>query len=404
MNKRSKTKEVKRSTFKVLFYLNRSKRLKDGSMPIVCRISVDGKSESLSTGQKCRDEDWDKFLKMPKSKTKQKVLQELKAQIEDCYQALLQKEGVVSANLLKLRVQSADAPLDSLEALGAYELEEIRLSVGHTRCQATYENKQRFHRRLLSFIAGSGLSSQLRSVDRSFYDAYKLYLKGLGYRACYIQSNLMWLSRLMYLGVRKGCIRVNPFEGIRHEKIAPRPRYLHRGAIETVLQHPMLNPTTEQVRRLFLFSCFTGLSSCDARSIEYSDIYHAASGQAYIRISRKKTKVQSLIPLHPIAQALVEAQAGQGQREGQIFPGISRDMSSHLKCIAMACGLREELTSHMARHSFGTLSLSAGIPLESIAKMMGHKSVRSTQIYARVTDQKISEDIDRLIERQAKAL
>lgn len=390
-----------RSTFKLLFYLNRSKVQKDGSMPILCRISIDGKSESLSTGEKCRDEDWDKLMKLPRSKTKQKALQTLRQQLEEHYQVLLQKEGVVSASLLKVRVQQEDVPLDSLQALGAYELEQVRLSVGHTRCQATYKNNELCHRRLLAFIAQSGLSCELRHIDLSFYEAYRLYLKGLGYQAHHIRKNLSWLSRLMYIGVRKGSIRFNPFAGVKHEKVSPRPRYLHRGDIERILQRPMHNQATEQVRRLFLFSCFTGLASCDALALKYSDVYRSSSGQAYIRVERQKTGVQSLIPLHPIAEQILKA---QGEEQGLVFANMPKELSSHLKCISMVCGLREHLTSHMARHSFGTLSLSAGLPLESIAKMMGHKSVTSTQIYARVTDQKISEEIDQVVRRQAKAL
>ena len=347
MKASDKKRESTRSTFKLLFYLNRSKAQKDGSMPIVCRISVDGKSESLSTGQKCRDEDWDKLLKMPKSKTKQKALQELRQQIENHYQGLLHHEGVVSASLLKVRVQQSEAPLDNLHALGTYELEQVRLSVGHTRSQVTYEHNRRVQQRLLDFIEKRGLSSDLRQIDLSFYEAYKLYLKGLGYQINHIQSHLSWLSRLMHLGVRKGSIRFNPFVGIKSEQVTPRPRYLHRGDIERLLSHPMQDQVTEQVRRLFLFSCFTGLASCDVLTLKYSDVSFSSSGQAYIRVHRQKTGVQSLIPLHPIAEQILKA---QGKQQGLVFVNIPRKLTPHFRCIALACGLRENLTSHMARH------------------------------------------------------
>ena len=120
------------------------------------------------------------------------------------------------------------------------------------------------------------------------------------------------------------------------------------------------------------------------------------------------------MPLHPIAEAIInqckkeqpsmkEMQTVKGKGDDFIFHcACSRSvMSAKLSIVGKACGIRERLSYHMARHTFGTMSLSAGIPIESIAKMMGHASISSTQIYAQVTDNKISEDMDRLIAKQS---
>ena len=165
----------------------------------------------------------------------------------------------------------------------------------------------------------------------------------------------------------------------------------------------------EQARQMFLFSCFTGLAIADMERLKFSHIQTAADGRRYIRKERQKTKVESVVPLHPIAEEILnrcqEGQAVKEEGDALVFPrGCSRSvMNSKLSTVGLACGIRQRLSLHMARHTFGTLSLSAGIPIESIAKMMGHASISSTQIYAQVTDKKISEDMDKLIQKQQVA-
>ena len=138
-------------------------------------------------------------------------------------------------------------------------------------------------------------------------------------------------------------------------------------------------------------------------------------------INRQKTKVEFVVPLHPIAEAIIEHCKAEQKRNGGmqsvkekgesetmtdslVFPrDCSRSvMAAKLSIVGRACGIRERLSYHMARHTFGTMSLSAGIPIESIAKMMGHASIASTQIYAQVTDNKISEEMDSLIRKYQK--
>ena len=166
---------------------------------------------------------------------------------------------------------------------------------------------------------------------------------------------------------------------------------------------------------MFIFSCFTGLAIADMEHLQFGHIQTAADGQKYIRKERQKTKVEFIVPLHPIAEAIInqckeehpcmkEMQTVKEKGDDFIFHcACSRSvMSAKLSIVGKACGIRERLSYHMARHTFGTMSLSAGIPIESIAKMIGHASISSTQIYAQVTDNKISEDMDRLIRKHQK--
>ena len=165
----------------------------------------------------------------------------------------------------------------------------------------------------------------------------------------------------------------------------------------------------ELARQMFIFSCFTGLAIADMEHLTFGHIKSAADGQMYIRKERQKTKVEFIVPLHPIAKTIIEQQRQLQavKEEGNntdmdnrfIFqPYCSRSvLAAKLSIVGKACGIKQRLSYHMERHTFGTMCLSAGIPIESIAKMMGHASIASTQIYAQVTDCKISEDMDRLI-------
>lgn len=153
---------------------------------------------------------------------------------------------------------------------------------------------------------------------------------------------------------------------------------------------------------MFLFSVFTGLAFADVKKLRHSDIQKSNKGVSYIRTQRKKTEVESLVPLHPIAEQIRSLQQPKDKAEDSLVFSVNLSqvqIGVHLKAIGLACGIRQRLTFHMARHTFGTLTLEAGVSIESIAKMMGHASITSTQIYAQITDSKVGKDMDRLIEK-----
>ena len=223
---------------------------------------------------------------------------------------------------------------------------------------------------------------------------------------------LCWLSRLMYRAVSQRIIRCNPFENAKYEKAKQKIRFLQKSDVAKLMALRVPDKEAEQARRLFVFACFTGLAIADMEHLQMGHIQTAADGQKYIRKERQKTKVEFVVPLHPIVEAIInqckkerssmkEMQTVKEKGDDFVFHcACSRSvMSAKLSIVGKACGIRERLSYHMARHTFGTMSLSAGIPIESIAKMMGHASISSTQIYAQVTDNKISEDMDRLIRK-----
>ena len=263
-----------------------------------------------------------------------------------------------------------------------------------------YQSKERAT--LFAPIAYSEQDVLLSALTIEFFEDYRFYLKREGYAPATINSHPCWLSRLMYRAVSRGTIRFNPFEEVKYEAVERKPHFLSKGDASKLLAFPLQGEGAELSRRMFLFSVFTGLAFVDLQGLRASQIETNSEGKRYIRKARQKTKVESLIPMHPIAEQILTLYTKEKSRgDYKIFPDTMSDwkLLRHLKAVGLACGIRTPLTWHCARHTFGTLTLEAGMPIESIAKMMGHSSIASTQIYAQVTDQKIARDMERVMQK-----
>ena len=395
-----------RSTFRILFYINRNKAKKNGKAAVLCRITVDGRSAVIATGEECAPEAWQTKSGETGDRKINLRLQALRERIEASYTTLLRREGVVSVERLKLRLQGVNETPTMLLETSTEELRTVEACVGRSRSPGTYQNNRRSDSGLRDFVRSRGESDiPIPTLAPDFFDTYRLFLKRRGYAVSTTNRHLHWLGRLMRRAIARGVIRFNPFEGVRYETEKYRPRFLQKHEVERLLAFPVRDEATELSRRMFLFSVFTGLAYADLRTLRRSQIETDGAGRQYIRKARQKTHEESLIPLHPIAEQLLSLYLKDDKTEDRrIFPDASYFLLTHrLKAIGKACGLHEPLTFHVGRHSFGTLTLEAGISMESIARMMGHASVTTTELYARITDQKISEDVDRLIARRRKA-
>lgn len=388
-----------RSTFRILFYINKSKTKADGTTAILCRITIDGESVVITTGESTAPHDWSVKRGETKEKKTNQRLQTFRENVEQGYNTLLYKYGAVSAELLKNYLQGVGKTPTTLLALSVEELKAQRES----KSEGTYSNNRCSDRQLNSFVRSRGEEDfPLTALTIEFFEDYRCYLKREGYAPATINSHLCWLSRLMYRAVSQGTIRFNPFEEVKYEAVERKPRFLSKGDVAKLLAFPLQDEGAELSRRMFLFSVFTGLAFADLQSLRASQIETNGEGKRYIRKARQKTEVESLIPLHPIAEQILALYTKEQSRgDYKIFPDTMSDWKQlrHLKAVGLACSIRTPLTWHCARHTFGTLTLEAGVPIESIAKMMGHSSIASTQIYAQVTDQKIARDMERLMQQ-----
>ena len=399
-----------RSTFKILFYINRQKTKADGQTAIFCRVTVDGKSTAIATGEECLPAEWNSRQGVTGEKEINQRLAAFRELVEKTYAEMLTKDGVVSAELLKNRLQGVAVTPTTLLAMSEAELQSVKACVGKSRSEGTYRNHTYSDKMLREWIEDKGRKDMpTHAVTEDLFEEFRFYLKKKRFAAKTVNRHLCWLSRLMYRAISKRIIRYNPFEDAIYEKEERMIRFLQKSDVAKLMALKVNDKEAEQARQMFLFSCFTGLAIADMECLKFSHIQTAADGRRYIRKERQKTEVESIVPLHPIAEAILsrcqEEQTVKEKGDCLVFPcSCSRStMNNKLSTVGKACGIRQRLSFHMARHTFGTLSLSAGIPIESIAKMMGHASISSTQIYAQVTDKKISEDMDKLIRKQQAA-
>ena len=403
-----------RSTFKILFYINRQKTKVDGKTGILCRITIDGKSAAITTGEECNPSEWNAKQGLTTDRKTNQRLHEFRELVEKTYRDIV-RDGVVSVELVKNRLQGIATHPTTLLAMSRAELQAVKESIGRSRAEGTYLNLSHSDRNLREFVKDKGLQDiSISTITEDLFEEYRFFLKKRGLKGTTINNYLCWLSRLMFRAVSKRIIRCNPFEHAKYEKEEKKIRFLQKSEVAKLATMKMNDSEAELARLMFVFSCFTGLAIADMEHLLYNHIQTAADGRKYIRKERQKTKVEFIVPLHPIAEAIIrhcweEQEINDGQQtvkekgETLIFPReCSRSViDTKLSIVGKACGIKERLSFHMARHTFGTMSLSAEIPIESIAKMMGHASISSTQIYAQVTDKKISEDMDRLIAKQS---
>ena len=400
-----------RSTFKILFYINKQKTKTDGKTAIFCRVTIDGRSAVMTTGEECLPAEWNSRQGTAGEKKINQRLVAFRELVEKTYAEMLTKDGVVSAEHLKNRLQGTVAAPTTLLAMSEAELQFVKACVGKSKAESTYQNLIYSDKLLRAFMKeNGGRDIPLVGITEDLFEDFRFFLKKRGLAASTMNKHLCRLSRLMYRAVDLKVIRCHPFEDVTYEKEERKIRFLQKSDVAKLMALKVNDREAEQARQMFLFSCFTGLAIADMERLKFSHIQTAADGRRYIRKERQKTKVESVVPLHPIAEEILsrcrEDQAVKGKGEGLVFlRGCSRSvMNSKLSTVGLACGVKQRLSFHMARHTFGTLLLSAGIPIESIAKMMGHASISSTQIYAQVTDKKISEDMDKLIQKQQAAL
>ena len=204
------------------------------------------------------------------------------------------------------------------------------------------------------------------------------------------------------LGRKLGVLHHDPFANYHfHLELVDRG-FLTDEEILKIVNKKLTIPRLSLVRDIFIFSCFRGLSYIDVANLTPEHLVNMDDKQ-WIMTKRQKTNVESNILLLDIPKQIIAKYSHKTYRDGKLFPVLSNQkMNAYLKEIADICGIGKNLTFHMARHTFATMSLSKGVPMESVSKMLGHTNIKTTQIYARITNKKIEHDMEQLADKLGK--
>lgn len=397
--------QTKKSTFKLLFYLKKNELKKNGNAPIMARITIDGAAKTLGTKLEINPDNWD--LKYGRVEGKSAIalsinqkLDNIRARIDTIYEDMLKHEGFVTAEKLKLTFLGVGIMEDSLLKVFKKNNEDFGEMVAKgERSDSTYYKYKTVYNHIVEFIKNRYHRDDMafRELTCDFIRQFDFFLRME--KQC--THNTVWvytmpLYRVAEIAVRSGLIRKNPFEDYEISMKENDRSYLLKEHVESLLLHNPLKQKYELVKDLFVFSCFTGLSYIDIKKLKRNNIQSFFDGHEWIISRRQKSNVASNVRLMEIPKMIIEKYQGV-TRNGFIFPVPSNKICNrHIDKLIQELQIvtEQKVTFHTARHTFGTMFLTEGVPLESLSKMMGHKNISTTQIYAKITSQKISKDMD----------
>ncbi len=409
-NNKDIQKKKGRSTFAILFYINRTKARKDGTCQLLCNISIDGKSEMIGIKKTyIHPRLWNPDEGRAKGRSAEalkvnKAIDLFTESIRGHYMEIKRTLGFVTAELVKNAVKGiAQKPVTLLKLFEEHN-EEFKKRIGIDRIEETYRAYIVSYNHLSAFIQKKYDTDDvtLRSINLDFYEAYDLFLRkdrGLGQKS--VHQQLYNLKKMTKRAFDQGTIRREPFMRL-HPALPPlKSRHLKLEELEKLMACRPDRENLCRARDMFVFSTFTGLCHADLTRLSEEHIKEMEDGSFWIHMERRKTGTECNVRLLEIPLRIIEKYRPQRTDE-HIFKVYDRGyMGKLLKEIAKICGIGH-VSFHKARHNFGThITLSQGVPIETVSRMMGHKSITTTQIYAKVTDTKVDEDMKKLKERTA---
>lgn len=398
-----------RSTFSILFYINRNKQKKNGKCPVMGRITVDSKVSQFSLKEEIEPNLWSvkKGCSLGESKSDKELnrkLKEYRQSLRAHYDRLVEENAYVTVENLKdalLKGNNCEAML--LSEFKAHN-EEYFKSVEISKSKGSYYSCIHAYKLLEKFIIHKYNLSDIafRDLQYSFIEDFEFFLRvNLNFAANTVFNVVMKLKYMVYRAIHKGIIHKNPFADFVCKPEATTRRWLSKIELDLILQTPMKDKGTEWVRILFVFAAFTGLAFADLYNLKHKNISTDDKEITWIRIRRKKTGTGSIIPMQDIPKKIYNKyKTPDTNPEGKVFDVPSYALISfYLKKIKKTLNFKA-LSFHMSRHSYATtVCLSHGVPIETLSRMMGHKNISTTQIYAKITNQKVEEDMQALEKR-----
>jgi len=395
---------MNQNELKVSFYLKKNGMQDDGTCPVIGRINVGRYSgAAFSTRLSASPEAWLHGRATGKSSASKEInrrLDGIRATALSVHQELSSLRMGVTAEDVKCRLQGMAFGQETLMGYFSAFIDNFARRVGTTRVLASLKSYRYTYKCLAAFIESVCKLSDtpFTALDRSFIDRYDLYLRTQRHLApATVAFHTARLRMIVAEAITDGIITADPFAGYEAEKPKREQKYLTSDELKRLMTTPLHDSRLYHVRDLFLFSCFTGIPYGDMCRLTEDNLEVAEDGTMWIRSSRKKTKIDYEIPLLDVPLHIIEKYRGAAP-DGKLLPMYSNSvLNAQLKRIAKICGIERRLVYHTARHNFGThITLSMGVPIETVSRMMGHKSITTTQIYAHVTDRKIDEDMKRL--------
>ncbi len=402
-------------SFGLLFYLKKPKNYVKGEVPIYLRITVDGTPKELSVKRSCGPARWNPHAGRA-SGTKEEVkalntyLDTYQARVFEAKRKLVEGNEMVTASAIKDMLMGVDQRNKMLIKIFEDYNADVKKLIGIDYSKSTWTKYDRTKRFTHEFIKWKYKTDDIhvRQLNYEFVTQSELYYKTV--RKCSHNTTLKYISILkmvVLFCMANKWLDHDPFALFEMIKEDVDPTFLTKEEIQLIAYKEIRNERLSRVRDVYIFCCFTGLAYADVEKLKRTEISVGIDDQLWIFTDRLKTKIKSRIPLLPVTLDIIKRYEEDPAciNANKVLPVLSNQKyNSYLKEIADICDITKTLTTHTARHTFGTtVTLSNGVPIESVSKMLGHKKISTTQHYARVLDIKVSEDMQRLKDRLKSA-
>jgi site-specific recombinase XerD len=394
--------------FSLLFYLKKPKNYVDGIMPIYMRLTVNGINKEMSTGRHCNPQQWNSRGgrvngNSENAKRINKNIDKLKVKMDETHDNLIREKIEITTETMWNDFNGFKEAPKSLLTVFQDHNDKIKALIGRdfTKGTLTKYNTTKKHVELFMKSRLRISDIEVKRIEYVFITEFDFYLRN----TCGCANNsaikhLKNLGKIMRECLAKKWITHDPFAGHKNKLKKVDRVKLSEEELLRMQEKQITNKRLGQVRDIFLFCCYTGLAYVDVQKLSRTNIQIGIDGGQWIFINRHKTAVASHIPLLPVAAEMVEKYREHPECEisGKVFPVSSNQkMNAYLKELADLCGIEKLLTFHIARHTFATtITLNKDVPIESVSKMLGHTDIRTTQIYAKVMDIKVSRDMKEL--------
>ena len=391
-----------KSTFSICFYVKKDKQKANGTYPLFVRITVDGVASRFNTKLDVSPDIWDAKAGKAAGRSAEagrinRMLSDINASLNTIYHEMQRRDNYVTAEKVKNEFLGHSDNHETILALFQKHNDDVKQLIGISKTKATYQKYEVTKRHLTEFIQRKYHLSDIsiKEITPMFITDFELYLR----TACKCGYNttakfMQFFKRIIIIARNNGILEKDPFSNykIRLEKVDR--GYLTEDEIKIILKKKMASERLEHVRDLFIFSCFCGLAYSDVANLREENIRKSFDGNLWIMTKRQKTNTDVNVPLLDIPKMILKKYKGK-LPNGKILPVISNQkLNAYLKEIADICGIKKNLTFHVARHTFATtVTLANDVALQNVSKMLGHSSTRMTQHYARVLDNSIMKDM-----------
>ena len=395
---------MQRNYFTILFFIKKSKLLKNGEAPICMRITVNGQRAEIQIKRSVEVSKWNSQKECTAGKDRKAMelnhyLDTVRTKVLKIHRELEQDGKPITADILKRRYYGeGDSPKMLLEVFREHN-RKYRELMGKDYVAGTvlrYERTARYLEELLQKEYGMN-DIPLKEINHEFITKFEHYVKTE--KSCAQNAAVKYLKNLKKIikaALVNKWITDDPFLEIHFKQTRTNRAFLTEEELGILLKKEFTIPRLQTVRDIFVFCALTGLAFTDVQHLKHDHIIKDGNGEYWIRKAREKTDNMCDIPLLDIPRMILEKYKGHPEcmKKGVLLPVPSNQrMNSYLKEIADTCGITKPLSTHVARHTFATVALANRVSMESVAKMLRHTDIRTTRIYARILDKTVSEEM-----------